>query len=398
MRKFISVSQFLALIVLCSSFWYFVSPSLWQKYSDFVSSPVEGGDGVTLIVTNPTRLRELLIRVSLEADCENEAFSIRGCYSNYRTMHGYLEVYASIYNDTFGKVDNKEVMEVGVYLYSESDALNRFMSTKCTNLKTVADDRKEAVLRGTSREGGGGQLYGLGDGYFGAVSTNGVNFSSVVRSECPYEGALFSVNGEHVEALVPYVTYEFKNNADLEVRKRLASSTRANSGLPLNSLNSDCSALNDRSRSEYLSLSEEQELNFVLISSQICSFLPERYRIDRAYAQSVKDESFVFDRGLPYVNEVRAPVTPGEEVGNVNGELTPVYASFRDDSYQSNETIALFWAALIGSPMISLIGRSFFRFAHAFLKCFQVAHITWRIEGHKFYEKIRSNGVDYGNK
>lgn len=396
MTKKFSVQHFLALIVLCSSFWYFVSPSLCQKYSDFVSSPVEGGDGVTLIVTNPTRLRELLIRVSLEADCEKGAFSIRGCYSNYRTMHGYLEVYASIYNDTFGKVDNKEVMEVGVYLYSESDALNRFMSTKCTNLKAVADDRREAVLSGTSHEGGGGQLYGLGDGYFSAVSTNGVNDASVVRSECPYEGALFSVNGEHVEALVPYVTYEFKNNADLEVRKRLASSTRANSGLPLNSLHSDCSALNDRSRSEYLSLSKEQELNFVLISSQICSFLPERYRIDRAYAQSVKDESFVFDRGLPYVNEVRAPVTSGEEVININGELTPVYASFRDDSYQNNETIALFWAALIGSPMISLIGRSVPMFSCAFLKCFQVARMTWRDKGHEFYEKIKSNGDDYG--
>lgn len=392
MSKLRAALKTLAYISLLCIFLYFVSPFFQQRYISFVSSPAKNDDAVTVIVTNPTRLRDLLVRLNVSDDCKRSRVPFVSCSGNYVTLFGSLEVYASVYGDVHGRVDTREKMEVGVYVYSESDGINRFLSSGCSNLESVPAARREDILKGTSRQGRGGELYGLGDGYFSAVTVDGINPGGFVKGGCPYEGGLFSVNGENVEVLLPHISYEFKNGVSLDVREKLFAAARAEGVPPLNSLRQDCSFLNDYFRDEYLSRSVDGEISEVIISSQVCSQMSERYRVDRAYADSVKDESYLFDRGLPYVNEVQVPVVSIGVSEPSEGELNSVYVRFRDEYYSDNETMALFWAALIGSPLISytLQGGSWF------VRSFPIWRSFMRECGKEFYERMKEKGSKYG--
>lgn len=247
-------------------------------------------------------------------------------------------------------------------------------------------------LRGRRARGGTGEMYGLGDEYFSSVTTNGKYPAGYVRKGCPHEGGLFSISGEHVEVLAPYVSYEFKGEINSDVRERLFAAARADGVPPLNSVRQDCSLLNDHFRYEYLSRSMESELGEVVISSQVCSHMSERYRVDRAYADSVKDEAYLFDRGFPYVNEVQVSLRSLNLVESGRGDLNSVYVRFRDEYYSDNETMALFWAALIGSPLISytLQGGSWL------IRSLP----NWRSfihqRGNEFYEGLKEKGSKYG--
>ena len=140
-------------------FLYFVTPYFQQRYISFVSSPAKGDDAVTVIITNPTRLRDLVIRVNVSDDCNLGKASIVDCLGNYINLFGSLEVYASVYGDVHGQVNSEEKMEVGVYVYSESDGINRFLLSGCSNLKSIPSGRREDILKGTSLQGRGGELY-----------------------------------------------------------------------------------------------------------------------------------------------------------------------------------------------------------------------------------------------
>lgn len=394
MLKLSRILKVVAYFFLMCLFLYFVSPYFQQKYISFVSSPVKNDDAVMVIVTNPTRLRDLVVRSSVSDDCMRSIFPAVACRGNYVTLSGSLEVYASVYGDIPGQVDRAEMVEVGVYVYSESDEINRFLESGCSNLRPVDTGWRKEILKGTSREGGGGELYGLGDGYFSAVSVPGMNPGGFVKGGCPYEGGLFSVNGENVEVLLPHISYEFKNRVSSDVREKLYTAARAEGVPPLNSLRQDCSLFNDHVRHEYLSRSDDVEISDVIISSQVCSQMSDRYRVDRAYADSVKDESYLFDRGLPYVNEVQVPVVPIGVSDPPEGELNSVYVRFHDEHYSDNETMALFWAALIGSSLISWSSQGV-----SWLIC---SVPNWRSSlrkcGNEFYEEMKEKGMMYGRR
>ena len=394
MSKVSPVLRVIAFLFLMLLFLYFVTPYFQQRYISFVSSPAKGDDAVTVIITNPTRLRDLVIRVNVSDDCNLGKAAIVGCLGNYINLFGSLEVYASVYGDVHGQVNSEEKMEVGVYVYSESDGINRFLLSGCSNLKSIPSGRREDILKGTSLQGRGGELYGLGDGYFSAVTVDGVYPGGFVKEGCPYEGGLFSINGEYVEVLFPHISYELKSGVNSDVRDRLFAAARAEGVPPLNSLRQDCSLLNDHIRHEYLSRSSETEISDVIVSSQICSQMSERYRVDRAYADSVKGESYLFDRGLPYVNEVQVPVLPFDVAEHSQGDLDPVYVRFRDEFYRDNETMALFWAALIGSPLISLI----FQGGAWFICSLPKWRSYLRNIGNEFYEGIKERGLKYNGK
>lgn len=392
MSKLCALLKTLAYISLLCMFLYFVSPFFQQRYINFVSSPAKNDDAITVIVVNPTRLRDLVIRVNISDDCKLGGVPIVGCLGNYVTLSGALEVYASVYGEVHGQVASSEAMEVGVYVYSESDGINNFLLSGCSNLEHVSGGRRDDILKGTSRQGRTGELYSLGDGYFSAVTMNGEYPAGYVRKGCPYEGGLFSISGEHVEVLAPHVSYEFKGEISSDVRERLFAATRVDGVPPLNSVRQDCSLLNGHIRHEYLSRSMESELSELVISSQVCSHMSERYRVDRAYADSVKDEAYLFDRGLPYVNEAQVSLRSPDSVDSGDGDLNSVYVRFRDEYYSDNETMALFWAALIGSPLISytLQGGSWF------VRSFPIWLSFMRECGNEFYEGMKEKGSKYG--
>ena len=70
MSKLCALLKTLAYISLLCMFLYFVSPFFQQRYINFVSSPAKNDDAITVIVVNPTRLRDLVIRVNISGSSE----------------------------------------------------------------------------------------------------------------------------------------------------------------------------------------------------------------------------------------------------------------------------------------------------------------------------------------
>ena len=95
-----------------------------------------------------------MIRVNVSDDCNLGKASIVGCLGNYINLFGSLEVYASVYGDVHGQVNSEEKMEVGVYVYSESDGINRFLLSGCSNLKSIPVGGVRMSLKGRHFRGG----------------------------------------------------------------------------------------------------------------------------------------------------------------------------------------------------------------------------------------------------
>lgn len=92
------------------------------------------------------------------------------------------------------------------------------------------------------------------------------------------------------------------------------------------------------------------------------------------------------------MNEAQVSLRSPDSVDSGDGDLNSVYVRFRDEYYSDNETMALFWAALIGSPLISytLQGGSWF------VRSFPIWLSFMRECGNEFYEGMKEKGSKYG--
>ena len=186
--------------------------------------------------------------------------------------------------------------------------------------------------------------------------------------------------------MFPHIGYEFKNRPDFDVRTELITHAMTSAGV-LNRLQTGCSLHNDFLRTEYAHPSMEEENSGVIISSQICSNLSQRYRVDRAYADSVEDDSYLFDRGFPYIN---SHIIRLDGVDGYKGDVKPVYVRFHDELYRNHETMALFWAALLGSFIISLSFDCLIWLSSRLAACFVAIHELWLDCGATFYEHVKN--------
>ncbi len=76
----------------------------------------------------------------------------------------------------------------------------------------------------------------------------------------------------------------------------------------------------------------------------------------------MKDDRFYFDRGLQFKNYADVPVVSDASDTQLHGVIDPVYIQDEDQMYQSNESSALFWAAIFGSFTFGLFFELLFSF------------------------------------
>lgn len=353
------------MITLALGAWY-VYPFWSSQRVDLLRSPSQYNDSITFIVNDPIRLREIRVRTSLDDTCvEEESETGRPCNRVDREFYGSLQIGASIYGKVPGVVDEDELNQLGLFVYTESDSLNELFLGRCSNLTRIeSEDDVDVVLEGTAYLGRGGFLYSLSPQIVNAVEPSGpsMTFTDTTVENCPYGGGFFSVNAERIEALTPHVNYVFKTSVDANERHQIINDSISKSNVPLRDLVNECVWQQDHYGDSDAVATKGEGLDSVLITSQICPAMSMRYRTVSAFADSVKDDRFNFDRGLQFKNYANIPVVSGVSDTQLQGVIGPVYLQYEDQMFQSNESSALFWAALFGSFTFGLIFDLLFKF------------------------------------
>ena len=343
-----------------------VYPFWSSQRVDLLRSPSQYNDSITFIVNDPIRLREIRVRTSLDDSCvEEESETGRPCNRVGREFYGSLQIGASIYGNIPGVVGEDELNQLGLFVYTESDALNELFSGKCTNLMRIeSEDEVDAVLEGTAYLGRGGSLYSLSPQIVNAVEPSGpsMTFTDTTVQNCPYGGGFFSVNAERIEALTPHVSYVFKTSVDANERHQIINEAVSKSNVPLRDLVNECVWQQDHYGDSDSVASKGEGLDSVLVTSQICPSMSMRYRTMSVFADSVKDDRFYFDRGLQFKNYADVLVVSDASDTQLHGVIDPVYIQYEDQMYQSNESSALFWAAIFGSFTFGLFFELLFSF------------------------------------
>lgn len=251
-----------------------------------------------------------------------------------------------------------EINQLGLFVYTESDSLNELFSGKCTNLMRIeSEDDVDAVLEGTAYLGRGGSLYSLSPQIVNAVEPSGpsMTITDTTVQNCPYAGGFFSVNAERIEALTPHVNYVFKKSVDVNERHQIINGAVSKSNVPLRDLVNECVWQQDHYGDSDAVATKGEGLDTVRITSQICPAMSMRYRTTSVYADSVKDDRFNFDRGLQFKNYADVSVVSDASSSQLRGLIDPVYLQYEDQMYEANESSALFWAAIFGSFTFGLI-------------------------------------------
>ncbi|WP_291452048.1 hypothetical protein [Actinomyces sp. ICM47] len=362
----ISVAFRLAVIAVtwALSAWL-VYPFWFSQRVDLLRSPSQYNDSITFIVNDPTRLREIRVRISLDDSCvDEESVTGKPCDRVDREFYGSLQVGASIYGDVPGVVREDEINQLGLFVYAESDALNELFSGKCSNLTRIESEGDvDAVLEGTAYLGRGGSLYSLSPQIVNAVEPSGpsVTITDTTVQNCPYGGGFFSVNAERIEALTPHVNYVFKKSADANERHQIINNSVSKSNVPLRDLVNECVWQQDHYGDSDAVATKGEGLDSVRVTSQICPAMSMRYRTMSVYADSVKDDRFNFDRGLQFKNYADVPIVSGASSSQSHGLIDPVYIQYEDQMYKVNESRALFAASIFGPFAFGLIFELLFR-------------------------------------
>ena len=180
------------MITLALGAWY-VYPFWSSQRVDLLRSPSQYNDSITFIVNDPIRLREIRVRTSLDDTCvEEESETGRPCNRVDREFYGSLQIGASIYGKVPGVVDEDELNQLGLFVYTESDSLNELFLGRCSNLTRIeSEDDVDAVLEGTAYLGRGGFLYSLSPQIVNAVEPSGpsMTFTDTTVENCPYGGS-----------------------------------------------------------------------------------------------------------------------------------------------------------------------------------------------------------------
>ena len=371
----ISVAFRLAVIAVTWGLTVWLVYPFWSSQRvDLLRSPSQYNDSITFIVNDPTRLREIRVRTSLRDGCvEEERKPGKPCDRVNREFYGSLQVGASIYGDVPGMVREDEVNQLGLFVYTESDALNELFSGQCTNLTRIESEHDvDAVLEGTAYLGRGGSLYSLEPQIVNAVEPSGpsMTVTDMTVQNCPYGGGFFSVNAERIEALTPHVNYVFKKSVDANGRHQIINDSVSKSNVPLRDLVNECVWQQDHYGDSDAVATKGEGLDSVRVTSQICPAMSMRYRTVSVHADSVKDNRFNFDRGLQFKNYVDVPVVSGVSSSQLHGLIDPVYIQYEDQMYGVNESSALFAASIFGPFAFGLICELLFRIvdSHTSLK------------------------------
>lgn len=359
MSKISVAFRLIVIVVTLALGAWFVYPFWSAQRVDLLRSPSQYNDSITFIVNDPTRLREIRVRTTLDDSCvEEESETGKPCDRVDREFYGSLQVGASIYGDVPGVVQEDEINQLGLFVYTESDSLNELFSGKCTNLMRIeSEDDVDAVLEGTAYLGRGGSLYSLSPQIVNAVEPSGpsMTITDTTVQDCPYAGGFFSVNAERIEALTPHVNYVFKKSVDANERHQIINGAVSKSNVPLRDLVNECVWQQDHYGDSDAVATKGEGLDTVRITSQICPAMSMRYRTTSVYADSVKDDRFNFDRGLQFKNYADVSVVSDASSSQLRGLIDPVYLQYEDQMYEANESSALFWAAIFGSFTFGLI-------------------------------------------
>lgn len=103
MSKISVAFRLIVIVVTLALGAWFVYPFWSAQRVDLLRSPSQYNDSITFIVNDPTRLREIRVRTTLDDSCvEEESETGKPCDRVDREFYGSLQVGASIYGDVPG--------------------------------------------------------------------------------------------------------------------------------------------------------------------------------------------------------------------------------------------------------------------------------------------------------